>query len=97
MGERWIDVAEFSKGTRDEDAARHLMGERERAQREELMLGPLVVLVRAVIADVFEAYLSRPKLPASSAIASIWRGGSACRTRPESKWNRLRADGALPR
>lgn len=58
LGERSIDVAEFSTGTADEDAARHLMAERERCLREELMFGPRVVLTRATISDVFEAYLT---------------------------------------
>ncbi len=55
LGDRSIDVSEFSTGTRDEDAARHVMLDRERELREELMFGPRVVAKRAVIADAFEA------------------------------------------
>jgi hypothetical protein len=36
LGERTIDVAEFSTGTTDKDAAHHLMAERERELREQL-------------------------------------------------------------
>ena len=55
LGERSIQVAEFSTGTTDKGAARHLMAERER----ELMFGPRAVASRAVIADAFEVCLSK--------------------------------------
>ena len=71
LGDRSIDVTEFSTGTTDKAAARHLMGERERELREELMFGPRVVAKRAVIADAFDAYLSKPKRPNSSDILRV--------------------------
>ncbi|MDQ2892796.1 MAG: site-specific integrase [Pseudomonadota bacterium] len=66
-----MDISEVSMGTSDEDAARHLMAERERALREELMFGRRVVLTRAAIADAFETYLSKPKRPNSSDILRV--------------------------
>ena len=30
LGDRWIEVAEYGAGTRDKDAAAHLMAEKER-------------------------------------------------------------------
>ena len=71
LGDRSIDVTEFSTGTTDKAAARHLMGERERELREELMFGPRVVAKRAVIADAFDVYLSKPKRPNSSDILRV--------------------------
>ena len=88
LGERFVDVPEFSTGTTDEDAARHVMLERERALREELMFGPRVVASRAVIADAFEAYLAKPKRPNSSDILRVGvmndRIGAMPLTDPES-------------
>ncbi|TPG37999.1 hypothetical protein EAH79_17130 [Sphingomonas koreensis] len=90
LGDRFIDVAEFSTGTTDEDAARHLMAECERALREELMFGPRVVLTRAVIADAFDVYLAKPKRPNSSDILRFGvmneRIGSMALSDPRAAW-----------
>jgi integrase len=90
LGERSIDVSEFSTGTSDEDAARHLMSERERGLREELMFGPRVVAARAVIADAFDAYLSKPKRPNSSDILRVGvmneRIGDMALSDPRAAW-----------
>ena len=90
LGDRSIDVAEFSTGTSDEDAARHLMGEGVRELREELMFGPRVVLARAAIADAFETYLSKPKRPNSSDILRVGvmneRIGGLALSDPKAAW-----------
>ena len=90
LGYRCIDVAEFSTGTSDEDAARHVMSERERCLREELMFGPRVVLARSVIADAFEAYLSKPKRPNSSDVLRVGvmneRIGAMALSDPRAAW-----------
>ena len=84
LGDRSIDVTEFSTGTTDKAAARHLMGDRERELREELMFGPRVVAKRAVIADAFDAYLSKPKRPNSSDILRVAAQAEAVRDALES-------------
>ena len=90
LGERRVVIAEFSTGTGDEDAARHLMAERERALREELMFGPRAVASRAVIADAFEAYLSKPKRPNSSDVLRVGmmneRIGDMALSDPRAAW-----------
>lgn len=90
LGERTITVAEFSTGTTEEDAARHLMAERERALREELMFGPRAVASRAVIADAFDAYLAKPKRPNSSDILRVGvmneRIGNMSLADPRAAW-----------
>lgn len=71
LGDRTINVPEFSTGTSDEDAAQHLRAERERELREELMFGPRVKLTRVTIADAFDTYLAKPKPPNSSDVLRI--------------------------
>ena len=94
LGERSIDVAEFSTGTADEDAARHLMAERERCLREELMFGPRVVLMRATISDAFEAYLTKPRAPNSTDVVRIGvmneRIGAMALSDPRAAWHAFR-------
>ena len=90
LGDRSIDVTEFSTGTTDKAAARHLMGERERELREELMFGPRVVAKRAVIADAFDVYLAKPKRPNSSDILRVGvmndRIGRMALSDPRAAW-----------
>ncbi|CAA9517350.1 MAG: hypothetical protein AVDCRST_MAG91-2001 [uncultured Sphingomonadaceae bacterium] len=91
LGKRRVLVAEFSTGTCDEDAARHLMAERERGLREEMMFGPRAVASRAVIADAFEAYLSKPKRPNSSDVLRVGvmneRIGDMALSDPRAAWH----------
>lgn len=70
-GERIAEVAEFSSGTIDKAVASHLMAERERELREELIFGPKAVAARGIMADAFEAYLTKPKPPNSTDVARI--------------------------
>jgi hypothetical protein len=71
LGDRRIDVQEFSSGTSDRDAAAHLMATRENELREQLMFGPQALVAQVIIADAFAAYLSRPGRPKSSDILRI--------------------------
>lgn len=71
LDDRCLVVPEFSTGTTDKGATRHVMLERKRCLREELMFGPRVVAGRSVIADAFEAYLGKLKRPHSSDVLRI--------------------------
>lgn len=71
LDDRFIEVREFCTGTANKSAARHVMLERERCLREELMFGPRVVAGRSVIADAFAAYLAKPKRPHSSDVLRV--------------------------
>lgn len=64
LGDKRIQVKEFSSGTRDADAASHLMAEYEMKLRHQLMFGPAVLVAEGVMADAFDSYLSKsPTLP----------------------------------
>jgi integrase len=71
LGDRSIDVVEFSSGTKDRDAAGHLMAARERELREQIMFGSKVITSKATLADAFEAYLSKPNKPNSSDVLRV--------------------------
>jgi integrase len=71
LGRRSISVPEFSTGTSHEDAASHLMNELENELRERLMFGVKAVAARAVLADAFEAYLTKPKRAHSTDVLRI--------------------------
>lgn len=66
LGDKQINVKEFSSGTSDRDAAAHLMREHER-----LMFGTQARAVKATIADGFAAYLVKPKRPNSSDVIRV--------------------------
>jgi integrase len=72
-GGRTIDVAEFSSGTGDRDAAEHLRATRERELREQIMFGPRAAAAKATISDALAAYLDKPKRPNSSDILRVGR------------------------
>lgn len=73
LGDKQIDVKEFSSGTRDRAAATHLMRQREQELTQQLMFGARVRTVKATIADAFDAYLSKPKPPGSSDVLRLGR------------------------
>lgn len=93
-GERTVDVPEFCSGTTDKAAASHLMAEREREVREALIFGPRVVAVRGVVADAFEAYLTKPKRPNSTDVVRIGvmndRIGTMSLADPKAAWRAFR-------
>ena len=94
LGDRSIDVPEFSTGTRDKDAASHLMAMRERELREELMFGARAVAARATLADAFEAYLIKPKPPNSTDVVRVGvlneHIGAMSLADPKAAWNAFR-------
>lgn len=71
LGDKRIDVKEFSSGTSDKDAASHLMAEYETKLRHQLMFGPAAAVANGVMADAFASYLSKAKAPHQSDILRI--------------------------
>lgn len=71
LGDKSIVVKEFSTGTGDADAASHLMAEYELTLRNELQFGAKVKLVKATIADAFNAYLLKTPSPHPSDVLRI--------------------------
>ena len=54
LGDKHIDVKEFSSGTSDRDAAAHLMAEHETKLRHRLMFGPAAIVAQGKIEVVPE-------------------------------------------
>lgn len=71
LGDKRIDVKEFSSGTSDADAASHLMAEYETKLRHQLMFGPAAIVAQGTIADAFASYLSKDKPPCPADILRI--------------------------
>lgn len=71
LGDKRVDIKEFSAGTSDQNAASHLMAEYETQQRHQSMFGAAVKLVNATIADAFSSYLSKTPPPCPSDILRI--------------------------
>lgn len=94
LGEKRIEVPEFSSGTRDRDAAAHLMALKEQELREQLMFGQRAQVARATIADAFAAYLDKPNRPNSSDIVRVAimneRIGNLSLADPHSAWTTFR-------
>lgn len=93
-GDRTVAVAEFSTGTTDRALASHLMAERERELRETLVFGPRVVATWSTIADAFEVYLTKPKVPNSTDVVRIGvmneRIGGMSLSDPKAAWHAFR-------
>ncbi|AEG50327.1 integrase family protein [Sphingobium chlorophenolicum L-1] len=94
LGEKRIDVKEFSSGTRDADAASQLMAEYETRLRRQLMFGPAVLVAQGTIADAFDSYLSKAKRPCASDILRIGklneRIGDMPLQKPKQAWEQFR-------
>ena len=71
LGDKHIEVQEFSLRTTDRDAAAHLMAEHETKLRHQLMFGPAALVAQGTIADAFESYLTKAKPPCASDILRI--------------------------
>ncbi|WP_375393255.1 tyrosine-type recombinase/integrase, partial [uncultured Sphingomonas sp.] len=71
LGDKKLDVKEFSSGTSDADAASHLMAEYETKLRHQLMFGPAAIVAQGTIADAFGSYLSKAKLPCAADVLRI--------------------------
>jgi integrase len=71
LGDRTMIVEEYSTRTADEDAARHLMAQKELELREQLMFGPRASATRAVMADAFAAYLNKAPKPHSTDVLRV--------------------------
>lgn len=93
-GSKRIDVAEYSSGTSDADAASQLMAEHEAQLREELRFGPKAQVAGATIADAFAAYLLKPNKPNASDILRVGKMnekiGSMPLSDPHTAWRNFR-------
>ena len=94
LGDKRIDVKEFSSGTSDADAASHLMAEYETRLRHQLMFGPAAIVAQGTIADAFVSYLSKAKPPCPADILRIGKlnaqiGGLSLRE-PKQAWEKFR-------
>jgi len=94
LGDKRIRVKEFSSGTRDADAASHLMANYETKLRHQLMFGPAALVADGVMADAFESYLSKSPPPGQSDVLRIGKlnahiGDFALRE-PKAAWEAFR-------
>lgn len=94
LGDKRIDVKEFSSGTSDADAASHLMAEHETKLRHQLMFGPAAVVAQGTIADAFASYLSKAKPPCPADILRIGKLnaqiGDLSLREPKQAWEKFR-------
>jgi integrase len=94
LGDKRIDVKEFSSGTSDPDAASHLKAEYETKLRHQLMFGPAVKVAQGVMADAFESYLSKARRPCASDILRMGKLngliGDCSLQEPKQAWERFR-------
>lgn len=94
LGDRRINVKEYSSGTSDRDAAAHELNKKERELREQLMFGPRALVAQVTVADAFEAYLSKPAKPNSSDILRIGKLneiiGEMPMSDPHAAWTKFR-------
>lgn len=94
LGDKRIDVKEFSSGTSDADAASHLMAEYETRLRHQLMFGPAALVADGVMADAFDSYLSKAQRPCASDILRIGKLnahiGELALREPTQAWDKFR-------
>ena len=94
LGDKLIDVREFSTRTTDFDAASHLMAEHETRLRHQLMFGPAVLVAQGTIADAFDSYLSKAKPPCPSDVLRIGKLrsliGNFSLREPKQAWEHFR-------
>jgi len=94
LGDKQIEVKEFSSGTSDRDAASHLMAEHETKLRHRLMFGPAAIVAQGRIADAFESYLTKAKPPCPSDVLRIGKLngliGNFSLREPKQAWEHFR-------
>ena len=94
LGDKQIEVKEFSSGTNDPDAASHLMAEHETKLRHRLMFGPAAIVAQGKIADAFESYLTKAKPPCPSDVLRIGKLngliGDFSLREPKQAWEHFR-------
>jgi integrase len=94
LGDKSINVPEFSTGSSEEEAASHLKARLEMDLRERLMFGARALAARATIADAFEAYLTKAPAPHSTDVVRIgvmneWIGDLGL-AEPKAAWETFR-------
>ncbi|WP_257538923.1 site-specific integrase [Sphingobium sp. CFD-1] len=94
LGDKHIEVKEFSSGTSDRDAASHLMAEHETKLRHRLMFGPAAIVAQGKIADAFESYLTKARPPCASDVLRIGKLngliGDFSLREPKQAWEHFR-------
>ncbi|GLI97062.1 site-specific integrase [Sphingobium sp. BS19] len=94
LGDKRIEVKEFSSGSCNADAASHLMAEYETRLRNQLMFGPAALVAEGVNADAFNSYLSKAKPPGASDILRIGKLnahiGEMSIREPKQAWDQFR-------
>lgn len=94
LGDKRIDVKEFSSGTCDADAASHLIAEYETKLRHQLMFGPAALVAEGIMADAFDSYLSKARPPCASDILRIGKLniliGELALREPKQAWEQFR-------
>jgi integrase len=71
LGDRTIEVTEYSSSTPHEDAAAHLMAQKELELREQLMFGPKAAVSKSTMTDAFDAYLNKAPKPHSTDVVRV--------------------------
>ncbi|RKE45892.1 MULTISPECIES: site-specific integrase [unclassified Sphingomonas] len=94
LGDKRIDVKEFSSGTCDADAASHLMAEYETKLRHQLLFGPAAAVAQGIMADAFDSYLSKAKSPCASDVLRVGKLngliGDLTLREPKQAWEHFR-------
>lgn len=94
LGDKKLDVKEFSSGTSDKHAASHLMAEYELKLRHQLMFGRAANVAKGTMADAFESYLSKPTPPHPFDILRISKLnehiGDFSLNEPKQAWDAIR-------
>ncbi len=95
LGAERIEVAEFSTGTTEKDAASHLMAQHELTLRNRLMFGPAASVAAGVCADAFASYLGKATPPCVSDVLRIGKLndliGDLSLREPRLAWEQFRA------
>ena len=94
LGDKHIEVQEFSLRTTDRDAAAHLMSEHETKLRHQLMFGPAALVAQGTIAQAFDSYLTKAKPPCASDVLRIGKLngliGDFSLREPKQAWEHFR-------
>ncbi len=94
LGDKRIDVKEFSSGTCDADAASHLMAEYETKLRHQLLFGPAAAVAQGIMTDAFDSYLSKAKSPCASDVLPVGKLngliGDLTLREPKQAWEHFR-------
>lgn len=96
LEDKVILVPEYSTGTCDKPTAAHLAAKLHLELRHQLLFGSKAKLVRASVADAFEAYLTKAVAPNSTDVCRVGvlneRIGALPLDDPQTAWNEFREE-----